>query len=63
MAERFTFEAKLEAVQRELKYRRHVYERRVSNGQMTRALADKQIALFEQIEADYQQMAQSRRLI
>jgi hypothetical protein len=59
----FTFEEKLEAVQRELGYRKRVYARRVVDKQMTQALADRQIKLFEEIEADYQQMAQSRRLL
>jgi hypothetical protein len=58
----FTFEQKLEAVKREISYRRHVYERRVANGQMTRALADRQIAVFEAIQADYEKAAAGERL-
>ena len=56
----FTFEQKLEAVRRELKYRRRVYPRRIENKQMTQALADEQIAIFEEIEADYDRAAQKK---
>jgi len=59
----FSFEDKLEAVRRELTYRRRVYARRVEAGQMTQQLADKQIKLFEEIEQDYQKAAQSGRLL
>lgn len=59
----FTFEEKLEAVQRELVYRRRVYTRRLAEGKMTPQLAARQIKLFEEIEADYQKMAQNGRLL
>lgn len=59
----FTFEDKLEAVRRELKYRRHVYIRRVAEKKMTRELADRQIKLFEEIEADYMKAVDAGRLI
>lgn len=58
-----TFEEKLEAVTRELAYRRRVYARRIEAGQMTQQLADRQIKLFEEIEADYQQMVKRERLL
>ena len=59
----FTEEQKLEGVKRELKYRRAVYLRRVLAENMTQALADYQIALFEAIEADYEERAKKERLI
>jgi hypothetical protein len=49
----FSKAQKLEAVERELKYRRRVYARRVADGQMTQDFADLQIALFESIALDY----------
>lgn len=59
----FTDTEKLEAVRRELKYRRRVYAKRVADGAMTQALADRQIAIFEAIEADYVPRAEKERLI
>lgn len=59
---KFTAEEKREAIERELKYRRRVYPRRIEAGQMTRALADRQIALFEEILQDYQAAAAKERL-
>lgn len=60
---RFTATEKLEAVERELKYRKRVYPRRVSENKMTQALADKQIALMEALAADYRAKAEGERLI
>lgn len=59
----FTFEEKLEAVRRELTYRRRVFDRRVADGKMTQQLADRQIKLFEEIEQDYVKAAESGRLL
>lgn len=59
----FTNSEKLAAIQRELGYRRRVYARRVAEGQMSKALADEQIAVFEQIEADYQKLTEGERLL
>ena len=59
----FTYEQKLEAVRRELKYRRRVYPRRVEARQLTQALADYQLAIFEAIEADYVKAEAKERLI
>lgn len=49
----FTREMKREAIERELKYRRSVYARRVSDGKMSQKAADYQIAVFEAILEDY----------
>jgi hypothetical protein len=59
----FTASDKLEAVRRELTFRRRVYPRRVADKRMTQQLADRQIALFEAIEADYQKLAEGERLL
>lgn len=59
----FTAEEKLNAVERELGYRRRVYPRRVSEGKMSQELADEQIALFEAIASDYRDRASSERLL
>jgi hypothetical protein len=59
----FTAQEKLDAVERELRYRRHVYPRRIDSGKMTKAAAAEQIALFEQIADDYRKQAEGERLI
>ncbi len=59
----FTNTEKLAAIQRELGYRRRVYERRVAEGKMSKALADEQIAVFEQIASDYQKLTEGDRLL
>jgi hypothetical protein len=59
----FTASQKLEAVDRELAYRRRVYARRIEQGQMTQSLADRQIAIFEAIKADYETAAEKERLL
>jgi len=40
-------------IEREIKQRRHVYPRLVSDGRMSQAFADRQIAIMESILADY----------
>ena len=60
---KFTAKQKLEAVHRELSYRRPVYERRVANGTMTKELADFQIAIFEAIRDDYAKEEVAERLL
>ena len=59
----FTNDEKLQAVKRELSYRRRVYAKRVCDGKMTKGHADHQIALFEEIEADYEALAGKERLL
>ena len=48
-----TREEKLHCIQRELGFRRRVYERKVGDGRMTQRQADKEIWLMEEIERDY----------
>ena len=59
----FTAADKLAAVERELGYRRRVYQRQIAEEKMTRALADKQIALFEAIATDYREAVEKERLL
>lgn len=65
MADRASFTAteKLEAVRRELGFRRTVYASHVRRGRMTQPEADFQIAVFEAIAADYDEMARPDRLL
>jgi len=51
----FTATEKLEAIIRELEYRRHVYPRLCAANKMHQVEADRQIALFEAIAEDYQE--------
>ena len=59
----FTAADKLAAIKRELVYRRRVYPRRIAAATMTQALADRQIAIFEAIAADYEELAAGERLL
>ena len=52
----FTAKDKLEAVTRELGYRRRVYARRVARLQMKQEQADREIAVMQAIEADYRKL-------
>jgi hypothetical protein len=56
-------EIKLEALRRELRYRRKVYPRRVAEGRMSDSFAAVQIAIFEEIIQDYEILAQQERLL
>jgi hypothetical protein len=49
----FTPADKLKSVERELAYRRRVYERLKAAGKIRPALADREIAVMEAIAADY----------
>jgi hypothetical protein len=59
----FTDTEKLECARREVKQREHVYPRRVEAGQMSQALADRQIALMKSIADDYEKLAEKERLL
>lgn len=54
----FTDTDKRECAEREAKMRRRVYPRWVSDGRMTQASADKQIAIMDAIAADYRSKEQ-----
>lgn len=47
------------AVDRELGMRKRVYPRWVADNRMTRAEADRQIAMFEQIKGEYDEKAKA----
>jgi hypothetical protein len=49
----FTDREKWQAAERELNMRRRVYPNWVASGRMTQQLAERQIALMEDIAADY----------
>ncbi len=59
----FTAADKLECLERELTYRKRVYPRRVMEHRMTQGLADRQIALMEDIIRDYVLLASRERLL
>lgn len=59
----YTATDKLEAVQRELRFRRRVYADRVAQGKMKPAAMAFQIGVFEAIEADYAAQAAGERLL
>lgn len=59
----YTRARKLEAVEREIKYRRRVYARLVEQGRMRPADATLQIQIFEAIAADYREPAQQGSLL
>jgi len=54
---RFTAREKMRAAQREAGYRRFVYPKRIDAGKMTQAKADEEIALMDEIAADYGALA------
>lgn len=51
----FTTANKLKCIERELKFRHSVYGRRVANGTMSEEFAHREIALMEDIAADYRE--------
>lgn len=57
MTVEITAKDKAECAEREVKQRLYVYPRRVADGKMTQALADKQIAIMQSIAADYRKVA------
>jgi hypothetical protein len=59
----FTDTQKLEAVRRELRWRKKVFPNRVVTGRMTPAEADYQIKVMEEIAADYECAAIKERLL
>jgi hypothetical protein len=59
----FSAQQKLDAVERELKLRRHVYPNRVMTGRMTDSFAELQLAIFENIADDYRRESEKERLL
>jgi len=60
---KFTDQEKLDAIERELTYRRRVYLRRIELGKMRTEQARFQIAIFEAIRDDYKALAEKGRLL
>jgi hypothetical protein len=53
MTEKFTNEEKADCAERELRWRRRVYPRRIDKGSMTKVQAEREIAMMTEIAADY----------
>lgn len=60
---RYTAAEKHKEALREVKQRHHVYPRSVANNNLTQALADRRIAIMEEIASDYEVLAKGERLI
>jgi hypothetical protein len=58
----WTNEEKLACVERELRYRRRVYQRRVEAETMTPEQMQREVSLMEAIRDDYQKLAAGERL-
>lgn len=54
---------KAEVAEREVKQRQRLYPRWVANGRMTKAFADKQLAVMQEIAADYRELANKELLV
>jgi hypothetical protein len=52
---------KLKAVEREIRYREHVYPKRVKDGKMTQRDSDFQIGIFKAIAAEIKPQADAAR--
>lgn len=50
----YTAERIIKSIEREIGFRKRLYPRKVSDGSMTSAEMNEEIAIFEQIAADYQ---------
>lgn len=59
----YTDSEKLAAIERELKYRRHVYPRLIAEGRMTDGFAATQIQILQEIADDYRPKAERERLL
>jgi hypothetical protein len=62
-APKFTADEKRREAQRELTMRKRLYPRWVESGTMTASAAAHQIALMEEIAADYEVAASKERLL
>ena len=58
-----TAQEKLDLMVRELKLRKRVYARMVSNGKISQNFVDYEILIMNSIVEDYQAMAQEERLL
>ena len=63
MDKQFTAEEKAKEAAREAALRKRVYENLVNIGEKTRELANKQIAIMNEIADDYAELAKTERLL
>ena len=61
MTTQHTIAEQLDCIEREIRFRRHVYPRRVADGKMTQVLADRQIALRESVKASLERIGREQR--
>lgn len=61
MADSLSNAEKAKEAHREVQMRCRVYPRRVADGKMTQAEADRKIAVMVSIEADYERLAEADR--
>jgi hypothetical protein len=59
----FTAKDKLDAVDREVRYRVRVYARLIEQGKMTKEKADREVAIMRAIADDYHKQALKERLL
>jgi hypothetical protein len=59
----FTAKDKLDAVDREVRYRVRVYARLIEQGKMTKEKADREVAIMRAIADDYHTQALKERLL
>ena len=59
----FTATEKHRALIRELEFRRYVYPKRVTSGQMSQREMEWELAIFEAIARDYAKQAEQERLL
>ena len=56
-----TIAEQLDCIERALRFRRHVYPRRVADGKMTPAAADHQIAVMESVKASLERIGREQK--
>ena len=59
----YTYTELFQCAEREVKIRRRVYNHRIFKGQMTKGLADSEIAKMEAIRDHFEELAKGERLI
>ena len=61
MTTQHTIAEQLDCIEREIRFRRRVYPRRVADGKMTQAAADRQIAVMESVKATLERIGREQR--
>lgn len=59
----FTAKEKLDAADREVRYRVRVYERLIRDGKMSKEKADREVEIMRAIASDYHALALKERLL